>query len=143
MKTKKYLGIWMDHSMAHLMELSNGTFITETIESKPNLQVNPADLYYKDESHQLNKEQGILSNYFNRLIEKIKYFDEVILFGPTVAKTELSNLMGESHNLDHLKITIKTTDKMSENQMQALVREFFNASGKPAKNFHNSSFFFF
>jgi hypothetical protein len=46
----------MDHSIAHLTELRNSDLITETIEAKPKLQVNPADLYYKDESYLLNKE---------------------------------------------------------------------------------------
>ncbi len=33
MKTTKKLGIWMDHSMAHLMEFTSKHFEIETIES--------------------------------------------------------------------------------------------------------------
>jgi hypothetical protein len=34
MKTTKQLGIWMDHSIAHLMELNQDKIITSTIEAQ-------------------------------------------------------------------------------------------------------------
>jgi hypothetical protein len=38
MKSTKHLGIWMDHSIAHLMELTNDKIITNIIESQSKLQ---------------------------------------------------------------------------------------------------------
>jgi hypothetical protein len=50
MKSTKYLGIWMDHSIAYLIDLSNDLFSTPIIKSKP--EHKPDDQYvYKDESH--------------------------------------------------------------------------------------------
>ena len=97
MKTKRILGIWMDHSVAQLSELSNGNFMTETIESKPKSQTNEEDLYYKDESHRLNKEQGQLATYYKKLSDAILNYNEVILFGPTEAKDELVNSLKDNH----------------------------------------------
>jgi len=130
MKAAKRLGIWMDHSIAHLTELNNDTIETRTIESKPEVQVNKDDLYYKDESHELNKEQGLLSSYYNKLSAIIVDYDEVLLFGPTDAKNELLNLIKKNHLFDKIKIEVKSADKMTENQQKAFVNEHFNSQGK-------------
>ena len=130
MKAAKRLGIWMDHSIAHLTELNNDTIETRTIESKPEVQVNKDDLYYKDESHELNKEQGLLSSYYNKLSAIIVDYDEVLLFGPTDAKNELLNLIKKNHLFDKIKIEVKSVDKMTENQQKAFVNEHFNSQGK-------------
>ena len=126
MKSTKYLGIWMDHSIAYLMELTNDTIVTNTIESLPKLQAKEEDLYYKDESHMLNKEQNQLSAYYKKLSDVILDYEEVILFGPTEAKNELFNFLKDNHLFDKIKIEIKTTDKITENQRHAFVKEYFN-----------------
>ena len=125
MKTKRILGIWMDHSTAQLSELSNGNFMTETIESKPKSLVNEQDLYYKDESHVLNKEQSELAAYYKKLGDAILNYEEVILFGPTEAKNELFNLMKVDHLFNNIKIGVKHADKMTKSHMRDLIREYF------------------
>jgi hypothetical protein len=129
MKSTKRLGIWMDHSIANLTELTNNTIETNTIEAQPKSQVNKADLYYKDESHMLNKEQNQLSDYYSRLGDVIRNYDEVLLFGPTSAKNELLNILKEDHRFDEVKIEVKPADKMTENQQEAFVKDFFNTTG--------------
>lgn len=56
METAKQLGIWMDHSVAHLMKMSNDTIVSSTIESQSKLQPEQ-QVVLKDESHSLNKEK--------------------------------------------------------------------------------------
>jgi hypothetical protein len=128
MKSKKLLGIWMDHSTAYLTELTNDTLVTKTVESKPKSQVNNADLYYKDESHVLNKEQGELSAYYKRLGDTILEYDEVILFGPTDAKNELLNVLKADHHFDKIKMEAKSSDKMTENEQHAFIMDHFYPS---------------
>ena len=132
MKTKKLLGIWMDHSIAHLLEFKNNIIVSETIETDSFIR-DDEGINWKDESLIRNKEQIDLSNYFNKLIQVIKDYDEVLLFGPTEAKNELFNQIDNKRNLDLIKITLKTTDKMTENQQQTFVREFFNGRGHTPK----------
>ncbi len=43
MKTKKQLGIWMDHSIAHLVELKNDQMVADTIIAKVGEQDEPLD----------------------------------------------------------------------------------------------------
>lgn len=128
MKTKKLLGIWMDHSLAHLTELRNGNFMTETIEAKAKPQVNPADLYFKDESHMLNKEQSQLAAYYKKLSDIIVDYEEVILFGPTDAKNELANILKDNHLFEKTKIAIRPADKMTEKEQHEILKEFMNSS---------------
>jgi len=128
MKTKRILGIWMDHSTAQLTELSDGNFMTETIESKPKSLVNEADLYYKDESHELNKEQSHLATYYKKLSDSILNYDEVLLFGPTDAKSELVNTIKDNHLFEKIKIEIKPADKMTEIEQHEFLKEFMNTS---------------
>ena len=126
MKITKRIGIWMDHSIAHLTELRNGNLITETIEAKPKLQVKAADLYYKDESHMLNKEQSQLAAYYKKLSDIILDYEEVILFGPTEAKNELANILKDNHLFEKIKIVVKPADKMNESQQHEFLKEFMN-----------------
>jgi hypothetical protein len=129
MKATKQLGVWMDHSIAYLTELTNVPNPTRTVESKPESKVKEEDLYFKDESHQLNKEQNKLSAYYRSLSNIILNYEEVLLFGPADAKNELFNIIKENHLFDHVKITVKTADKMSEARQQVFVREYFNTGG--------------
>lgn len=143
MKTTKQLGIWMDHTIAHLMELKNSNIVSETIEAETIILHEDIEINWKDESSIHNKEQYNLSHYFKKLINVIKDYDEVLLFGPTDAKNELFNLIDNIRYMDMIKITIKTTDKMPENQQLNFVREYFNISGAPVKNLKKHTFFFF
>lgn len=124
MKKNKHLGICMDHSNAFLMELANDTIVTNNIVSEsahPEKEFN----LYKSEKLIHIKEQHQQSSYYKKLSDIIKNYQEVVLFGPTDAKSELLNLLKADHLFENIKIEIIDSDKMTENQMQAFVREYF------------------
>ena len=124
MKTTKHLGIYMDHSVAHLMELTNDTIMTSTVESQSTL-MDEANYLRKDEGLMHNIEHYQRSDYYKRLSSVMKDYDEVILFGPTEAKSELYNLLKNDHHFDKIRIEVKPADKMTENQQQAYVKKYF------------------
>jgi len=127
MNSKKRLGIWMDHSIAHLIEITNDSMVTKTIESESKTQEKEQHSN-KNESLKLSKEQGFHLAFYNKLKDVIKDFDEVILFGPTSAKNELLNSIKDNHLFEKIKIETKSADKMTENQQHAFVEEYFNTS---------------
>lgn len=127
MKSKKQLGIWMDHSTAYLLELNVDALENRTIVAQVGEQDEPLDP--RDETLIQNKKQNELSDFFNRLSDVIINYDEVLLFGPTTAKTELMNVLKSDHHFDRVKIEIKPADKMTENQQKAFVNEHFNIAG--------------
>jgi hypothetical protein len=125
MTKRKCLGIWMDHSNAFLLELVNDTIIQNTIVSEFTYSEKEFDLnIHEKEVHK--KEQHKQSGYYKKLSEIIKGFREVVLFGPTEAKTELFNLLETDHLFEKIKIDVLNSDKMTENQMHAFVREYFS-----------------
>ena len=122
--TSKNLGIWMDHSNAHLMEFS--TEIKTTIISSEfthDVKENSLD---KGENLMHNKEQHHQSEYYKRLSKVIRNYEKVVLFGPTTAKSELANLLKDDHLFENINVVIKHADKMTENQQHAFVREYFS-----------------
>ena len=125
MTTAKNIGIWMDHSSAHLMEFTTNPIETKTIESKFTHEEKEHSLG-KSEILMHNKEQHQQSEYYKKLGETIRNYEEVILFGPTDAKVELFNTLKADHHFEKIKIEIKQTDKMTENQQHAFVREYFS-----------------
>lgn len=72
-----------------------------------------------------NKEQQKQGEYYKKIGEAIKSYDEIILFGPTDAKLELYNLIKEDQQFSKIKIEVQQADKMTENQEQAFVRDYF------------------
>ena len=125
MKTKKKLGIWMDHSSANIMELSNGEVITVTLESTPAFPDQIENLRM-DERLMHNKVQNEQSDYFEKLSFIIHDYDEVLLFGPTDAKTELYNLLKNNRRFENIKISVEPTDKITENQQKAFLKNFYS-----------------
>lgn len=125
MQSLKRLGIWMDHSNAHLIEFEADTDDVKAIESKFTHQEKESSLQ-RSENLMHNKEQQQQGAYYKQLGEVIKNYDEVILFGPTDAKTELFNLLSADLHFSKIKIEVTQTDKMTENQEQAFVRDHFS-----------------
>lgn len=125
MKTTKKLGIWMDHSNAHLMEFTVGSMETKILESKFTHGVKEESLS-KSENLMHNKEQHQQAEYYNKLGEVIKEYNDVLLFGPTNAKTELLNVLRRDHLFEKIKIETKQADKMTENQQHEFVKEYFS-----------------
>ncbi len=125
MKAVKKLGIGMDHSIACLIEFSSNTFEMRNIESEFTHEDKTKALA-KSESLMHNKENQQLASYYKELAEVIKGYNEVVLFGPTDAKVELFNLLDQEAEFGKIKIEIKNTDKMTENQKISFVKEYFS-----------------
>lgn len=117
----------MDHSNAHLMEFENAASGSKTIES-PFTNGVKEETMDKGEKTLHHKEQQQQTAYYKQLGEVIMRYDDVLLFGPTDAKTELLNILKTDHHFDKIKIEIKQADKMSENQQHAFVREYFSTN---------------
>jgi stalled ribosome rescue protein Dom34 len=124
MKATKRVGIWMDHSVARLMEYTTEAYKVEVIESNAS-HLDTQDGLQHSESLLHNKENQTLKAYYKSLINVIKEYDEVVLFGPTNAKTELYHLIREEHRYDAIKIETKTADKMSYEEQHAFIQDYF------------------
>jgi len=132
MRTAKQLGIWMDHSIANIMEFANDKVETTMLESIPAFPEQIENLRL-DESRMHNKEQNQYADFYKKLSYIIYDYSEVLLFGPTEAKTELFNLLKDNRRFEKTRITVHSADNMTDNEQQAFVKDFFNTPLKIVK----------
>lgn len=125
MKQAKKLGIWMDHSIAYIMEFTSNPFEIKTIESKFTHE-KKMEALTKSESLMNNKEKQQLTSYYKKIGSVIKNYKRIILFGPTNAKVELFDILSEDEQFQKIKIEIKNTDKMTANQKNSFVKDYFS-----------------
>ena len=116
----------MDHSSANLMEFTSDSIKTETIESEFT-HADKEHTLHRSEKTMHNKEQHEASEYYKKVGEAIRQYDDVLLFGPTEAKVELFNRLRVDHRFEKIKIHVEKTDAMTENQRHAFVRTYFSA----------------
>jgi len=121
----------MDHSTAHLLEYTAIGGEETVVESS---------LAHPEKEHSVgssenvihNKEQHHLVDFYKKLGDAIKNFDQVVLFGPTNAKSELFNALRTDHRFENIKIDVQQADKMTEKQLHAFVKDYFSSA--KAKN---------
>ncbi|MGL2967027.1 hypothetical protein [Flavobacterium sp. XGLA_31] len=124
MKATKRLGVWLDHSVARLMEYSVENHQVKTLESDIK-GLDHQEGVQHSESLLHHKENQNIKAFYKDIIAVLQNYDEIVLFGPTSAKTELYNLIREDHKYDHLKIETKPADKMSPAEEHAFVVHHF------------------
>jgi stalled ribosome rescue protein Dom34 len=122
MKTQKNLGIWMDHSTANLIHLNSNKhsqILSEfTFDTKEEALIRGENVMH-------NKRQQMHKAYYKNIADAILKFDNVLLFGPTNAKTELHNYLNTNLHFKDIKIEVKSADKMTDNQQDAFVKKHF------------------
>ena len=124
MKTIKNLGICMDHANAHLIEFSDEIKITETVSLNFDHQ-DKNEAPQRSESEMHNKQQQRQKGYYKKLAATIKDFTDVVLFGPTNAKSELFNFLRQNNLFDSIKIEVIHADNMSDKKQHQFVPEYF------------------
>ena len=122
MKTKKKLGIWMDHSTANLIDLTSNKHIQ--ILSKFTFDTKEEALN-RSEIVMHNKRQQMHEAYYKKIADVILKYNDVLLYGPTNAKTELQNYLNVDLHFKDIKIEFKSADNMTDNQQVAFVKNYF------------------
>ncbi|UEG50882.1 hypothetical protein LK994_05270 [Ferruginibacter lapsinanis] len=113
MSTINRLGIWMDHSIAYLIEFSTGTFESKYIKAKFAGQLRPIELANEGFASD-DYEQNEQIEYYTSIGDVIKDYDEVLLFGPSDAKIECFNVLKANHDFDKIKIETKQMQRYFE-----------------------------
>ena len=114
----------MDHSSANIIESTPDITAIKTIYSDFDAEDKSENLQ-RSENEMHNKEQQKRGTFYKNLSKIIKEYDEVLLFGPTDAKSELYNLLKDNHQFDKIKIEVKNSDKMSYKEQHNFVDDYF------------------
>lgn len=132
---KKGTGLWIDHSKAIVVKITDKVEETELITSDVEKQLRrTGDSILKgsfesrivpaDDSQQ-KAHTGHLNIYYDEIIAFIRDTESILIFGPGEAKGELKKRL-EEKNLGNLISSIETADNMTEGQIEAKVREYFS-----------------
>jgi hypothetical protein len=140
-KVTKQTGLWLSHSQAHFIGYkADSAFFIETIDSpyesivrmegegndKTRFSAN-SERGSNNEKRKHNIVQNELDEYFNLLESKLEASNEILLFGPGTAKEELFNRLSDNKIFRGKDIAVKSSDKLTENQMLSYVLDFFKS----------------
>ena len=131
-----YVGVWVDMKKAVIVELVNGTEYRRTIQSG----IEPHERFQGESSqasqfsgqfvdnerikeHRLDQE---VRDFLRSVTGSLTYSSPIVLFGPAEMKIKLKKeLLDHSVLRDHIA-GVETTDSMTENQMVAWVKQYYN-----------------
>jgi hypothetical protein len=126
---KKPVGLWIDHKKAVIVFVSGKdteiTLISSHIEKhhRQSGVAMPADDVRQREL------TGQLHTYYDEVISCIRDAESILILGPGEAKSELKTRL-EKDKLSRKIVGIRTSDKMTDKQIVAVVRGHFNQKGQ-------------
>ncbi|SDW57124.1 hypothetical protein [Flavobacterium degerlachei] len=124
MKKPNQIGIWMDDSIAFLIEFTTKPFEIQTIVSE--FVAGGKKSSHLNENESLSSSKAtILNKHFSKIGKAILKYNEIVLFGPTEAKLDFFDFLSEDERFLKLKVEIKDADKMNVNQQHDFIKEYF------------------
>lgn len=139
----KNIGIWIDKNKAYIVVLENGNETTLTVPSNiehyrihggsgTRLKGGPQDVV--QDSRYLEREKHQLKSFFKEVISLVKHADALAIFGPAGTNEKLKKeLTTHYKDLNRKVVIVKKEDSMTDNQMKALIRDFYKDLNTPKK----------
>jgi stalled ribosome rescue protein Dom34 len=119
-------GLWIDHSNAVIVILDDKGEETKRIESGMEKHVRFSGEAQKESEEDIRDRRftNHLNKYYDEVIACIHSANSILVFGPGEAKVELKKRL-ESKKIKNCLIDIETVDKMTDPQIAAKVRQYF------------------
>jgi ABC-type branched-subunit amino acid transport system substrate-binding protein len=125
---KSAVGLWIDHSKAVIVIVSDKGEETKQLESGMEKHVRFSGGSRSEqgggEDQQDRQFTGHLNTYYDAVIAQLRDAESILLFGPGEAKGELEKRLANK-GLGGRIVGIETVDKMTDRQIAAKVREHF------------------
>lgn len=120
------IGIWIDHKKAVVVSVSGADISAKTLES----EVGPHSRYSGTadgggEKKYEERHGQHLHKYYDEVIGQMGHPDDLLIFGPGEAKLELKERLSRAPSLSQCIVDIHTTDKLTDPQIVAKVKEHF------------------
>ena len=120
------VGIWIDHQKAVIVSASADRVTSRTLES----EVGSHGRYSSSgdgggEKRYEERHGQHLDRYYDEVISQLGQPEALLIFGPGEAKVELKERLSRSKALSERTIDIETTDKLTDPQIVAKVKEHF------------------
>ena len=125
---KSSAGLWIDHSKAVIVIVSDKGEETKQLESCMEKHVRFSGGSRSEqgggEDQQDRQFTGHLNAYYDEVIAHLRDTESILIFGPGEAKGELEKRLA-SKGLSGRVVGIETVDKMTDRQIAAKVRQHF------------------
>jgi hypothetical protein len=129
------VGIWIDHKRAVIVFASADGVTAKTLESEigPHAQYSGrAGAQTSDGPHEGGGEKKYeqrygqhLDQYYDEVIRELGQPEALLIFGPGQAKLQLKERLSRSKALSERIVGIETTDKLTDPQIVAKVKEHY------------------
>ena len=139
---KKSIGLWIDHREAVLVILTEGTEeILHIISSdekhsrysgRSHSRISEGLIEVTAEDQRDRMFGNELNKYYDEVIAAVRSADVIQIFGPGEAKGELKKRIERDGLKAHI-LVVETTDKMTDRQIAAKVRDHFLTEGTAVK----------
>lgn len=130
---KKHIGLWIDHREAVIVSLLDVGQDIKRIASNVEKRVRYSGASqpksangHKDTAEDIRDRHydEHLNKFYDEVISVLRDADSILILGPGEAKGELKKRL-ESLNVSNRAIILETTDKMTEGQIVAEVKQHF------------------
>ena len=128
---KKTVGLWIDHKKAVVVFVDGRD--TELKEFSSDIEKHHRQSGVATPADDIRQREltGELNRFYDEVVDCIRDTESILVLGPGEAKGELSKRL-EKDNLSRRIVGIKTSDKITDKQIVALVRGYFLNRPAPA-----------
>lgn len=121
---KKTVGLWIDHKKAVIVFVDGRETESKLISSDIEKHHRQSGVATPADDIRQREFTGQLNRFYDDVVDCIRDTESILILGPGEAKGELSKRL-ERDNLSRRIVGIKTSDKMTDKQIVALVRGHF------------------
>ena len=120
------VGVWIDHKKAVIVSIVAGEVTTRTLTSDvgahPHYSGSREGGGEKKYEERHNQD---LDRYYDDVIDHLGKPDALLVFGPGEAKQQLKERLGGSKELSESMVAVESTDKLTDPQIVAKVKEHY------------------
>ena len=134
---KKNIGIWIDFKQAFIITLQNnecfieniqsGIEFRERIEGEAKKYGRFGGQYITYEKNRENKRNQQIAEYLKTLLPKLDDSSTIFIFGPSKMKKILKKEIKNNLLLNSKLVGVFKSEQLTENQLIAYVKEFYNS----------------
>jgi hypothetical protein len=126
---KKPVGLWIDHKTAVIVFVAGKDTETKLISSNIEKHHRQSGVATPADDVRQRELTGHLNSFYDEVVACIRDAESILILGPGEAKGELKKRL-EKDNLSRRIVGIKTSDRMTDKQIVAVVRGHFNQKGQ-------------
>ena len=118
----RHAAVWLDHHEAHIFHVDPASFSETTVES-------PRHVARHQEARKHNHPDDA-PRFFRKIIVALAPATEVLVLGPSTAKTHFADFVRE-HTRELRIVATESVDHPTAKQLAAHVRRYFSAGDTP------------